>query len=146
MAYYALVARTSALKGDFTTLPEAFARAGEVDRAYYSKALCRTVNDTPKLAWVAEPSGKYRLGENAYRGEKLIEMALTVCAVCPVQWTCARAAIDGDERAGTWAAPMADLRWLRAAHPKQWRTIVDVAEAEGIPVHVAIRTARGLHM
>jgi hypothetical protein len=107
-------------------------RAANVDRSFHRDAMCRTPGDTPALAWTAESKRKYPLGGQTYTGEKLIELACEVCRHCPVQWECVTAAIEGDERAGTWSAPIADVRWL--GHKKDWRDHVTMARSTGVSV------------
>ncbi len=68
------------------------------------------------------------------------------CRTCPVQWECARHAIEveeveaGDRSTGAWAMTRRDRRWLF----KQSNAlgIIDQAHWDGVPVSVAVADAR----
>lgn len=127
--------RSASYDGSFDKMPLSVQRAASVDRSFYAKALC--VNDVPgvpRRAWLAVPGTKYRLGGNLYEGEKLIELALTTCLICPVQWECAWAAIEAGECAGIWADTLDNLRLVRRNKAK-----MDIARRQGTPVQVAVR-------
>lgn len=125
-------------------MPVAILRALEVDRSYYDDALCKTDKQTPKLAWTAEPGtgARYKIGNQRYSGDKLNEMALLVCAHCPVQWRCAEAAIDAGESGGVWADKLDNLRRLVQAKPRGWRAILATAQQEGVSVQGTISMVR----
>lgn len=67
-------------------------------------------------------------------------MALTLCAMCPVQWDCAAYALNADEPDGTWAMSLKDRKWLRK-QPDAHK-IVEQASFDGVPVQFAVRRAR----
>jgi hypothetical protein len=135
------MARTRSFDGTFEDLPQSILRALRVDRSFYSDAHCRNqVKDTPKIAWTAEAGHKYRVGANIYDGSKLVELALVVCAGCPVQWQCAAAAIEAGESAGTWGDKLENIRWL-SRHPK-WAEILEMAESTGVPVQRTVEMVR----
>jgi hypothetical protein len=117
-------------------MPLAALRALSVDRGYYADAHCRTPAMTPKAAWLAESGRRYSIGGHSYRGEKLIELALLGCATCPVQWKCAAAAIEADERAGIWADSLDNLRWL--ARETKYVDVLEMAESTGVTVQRTI--------
>ncbi len=121
-------------------LPPYLARAAEVDRTFYVNAACRSIIDTPKLAWTAEVKRKYKLNNQEYAGNTLIKMALEVCRHCPVQWECAAAAIEGEEPVGTWADRIENIHWLRRQHDHEMH-IIQAAE-DGEPIQVMVKRLR----
>jgi len=134
--HYAVVARSRSFDGGFDDLPLSIQRALQVDRSFYADAACSTAQGTPKIAWIASPGRKYLVGANTYSGEKLIELALTVCSTCPVQWKCATAALEADERAGIWSDTLDNLHWLR--RQGQHRETIEMAESAGVTVQRTI--------
>ena len=140
--HYASVARSRSFDGGFDDLPLSIQRALEVDRSFYADAACRTTANTPKVAWVAMPNTKYHVGGNIYRGEKLIELALTTCTTCPVQWQCAATAIEADERAGIWGDSLDNLSWLRRKFPVDFAAKIKMAQSTGVSVQRMIRLLR----
>ena len=117
-------------------MPLSALRALSVDRDYYSEAACRTTDMTPKAAWLAENGRSYPIGGQTYQGEKLIELALLGCATCPVQWRCAAAAIEADERAGIWSDTLDNIRWL--SNCGDHKTILEMAQSTGVTVQRTI--------
>ena len=117
-------------------MPLSALRALSVDRGYYNKAACRTTDMTPKAAWLAEKGRRYSIGGHIYPGEKLIELALLGCSACPVQWTCASAAIKADERAGVWSDTLENLRWLSTLDDHE--TILEMAQSTEVTVQRTI--------
>lgn len=73
-------------------------------------------------------------------GEEMIELGLMSCFGCPVQYECARYAICGKMRAGTFAMRIRDLRWLQRSGMAD--TLIDYAEAEQLPLQRVICNAR----
>lgn len=140
--HYDPVARSRSFDGGYDDLPLSIQRALQVDRSFYVDAACQTPSGTPKIAWVASPGGKYKVGANTYRGEKLIELALTICMTCPVQWECATAALDADERAGIWGDTLENLSWLRRKHPADYGKKIGMAQSTGVSVQRSIRLMR----
>jgi len=107
-------------------------------RHWTERARCRRNPNIPQFAWTVmeSDSGPLLLDHEA---ETWIAMALMVCRNCPAQYDCARFAIAADEKWGTWAMPLEDLKRLKK-DPWAARTI-DVAEELGTPVQVAVREA-----
>lgn len=131
------MARTRSFDGTFDDLPLSMQRAARVDRSFYVDASCRNeVRDTPKIAWIAVPGKKYRIGSNIYDGEKLTELALLTCSGCPVQWRCAAAAIEADESAGIWSDTLDNVRWL-GRRPRHER-VLEMAQSTGVSVQRTI--------
>ena len=113
-------------------------RALSVDRSFYQDAACRSADgSTPKVAWTASTGRKYRIGGHIYPGEKLIDLALLTCSGCPVQWECASAAIEADERAGVWADTLDNLNWLRRQEADP-ATTLEMAKSAGVSVQRTI--------
>ena len=135
------MARTRSFDGTFEDLPLSMQRAARVDRSFYVSAACRNdVRGTPKIAWTATPGRKYRVGANIFDADKLIELALLTCSICPVQWRCAAAAIEADESAGTWGDTLDNIRWLsRQSDPVN---ILEMAESTGTTVQRVIARLR----
>lgn len=71
---------------------------------------------------------------------ELVELALFHCQACPVQYACARYAVEGEMRASTWAMPIQNLIWLQK-QPDALE-IIDIAEDAGEPVQVIVRDFR----
>lgn len=132
------MARTRSFDGSFDDLPVSMQRAANVDRSFYSDAACRNeVRGTPKIAWTVAPGRKHRVGGNIYDADKLIELALLVCGMCPVQWQCAAAAIEADESAGTWADSLDNIRAL--SRRPNWRVELELAQSTGVSVQLLNR-------
>lgn len=137
-----LVVRIRSFDGAFEDLPLSVQRAALVDRSFYVDAACRRIKpgSPQKTAWLAESGRKYRVGANIFDGDKLIEFALVTCAGCPVQWKCAAAAIEADERAGIWSDTLENLRHLQRR--ANYATILEMAESTGVSVQRTIAMLR----
>jgi len=143
LLHYAPMARVASYDGDFGNMPLSVRRAHEADRSYYPRALCRSIIDTPKIAWtVTEPNRMFTYGNHSYRGSKLIELALQGCAMCQVQWDCAKTAIDAGESAGTWGDSIDQLNWLARSYPERHVDIIEMARSTGVTVQKTIRHLR----
>jgi hypothetical protein len=143
------MARSRSFDGSFDDMPLSIQRAASVDRSYYAQALCiNERNGTPKIAWLATPGKRYRVGANLYDGDKLIELALTTCSICPVQWECTRTAIDADERWGIWGDTLDNIAWLERRSRDLGQSsaaVLDGAKALGHSVQVTITRLRVAH-
>jgi hypothetical protein len=133
------MARSASFDGSFEDMPLSIRRAHEADRTYYSQAMCRSLTDTPKIAWLAESGHKYTYGNHTYRGSKLIELALQGCAMCPVQWDCTRTAIEAGEMAGIWGDTLDRVRWLGRRYPTRYVDVLEMARSTGVTVQKTIR-------
>ncbi|WP_373070175.1 WhiB family transcriptional regulator [Gemmatimonas sp.] len=132
--------RNASYSGSFDEMPLSVQRAASVPRDWYDQALCRNDNGFVKWAWIAEEKVTYKLGTQKIKGHVLHDLALTVCAVCPVQWECALGAIQADERAGVWGEHVDRLRFI-ANSPHQ----AAQARAMGFTVQEAVqRIATGI--
>jgi len=132
---------------DGATPPSYVTRAYAFDTEWQREAVCRGHNKpgSPfKDAWTTEPSSMHILGEGpgakVVSGQMLIDIALTFCAMCPVQWDCTTWALDVEERIGTWGITYDDLGWLRLQRSPH--RIVEAARAKEIPVQVYVASRR----
>ncbi len=80
-------------------------------------------------------------GHETIRGQHLIALAVLICEGCPAQWDCATYAVRGLMQGGTWATTPRNVRWLvdEADAPLD---LIEAARSEGVPVNVAVRSAR----
>jgi hypothetical protein len=117
-------------------MPLSVQRAAAVPRDYYSQALCRPGESAvPSIAWTVEPGKKtYMVAGHRYDGDTLVELALTTCRICPVQWECASAAIAAGEAAGIWSDHLDNLRVFRNTP-----NILLELKARNMPVQEAVR-------
>lgn len=109
--------------------------------AWKEQARCRPSSSDvglPRFAWTVDPkdTGKHLLGRPA---KAWVALAVLECRNCPVQYDCARFALQVNEKWGTWSMHIDDLKRLQA-HPRQ-NAIIAAAELAGIPVQVAVRRA-----
>jgi Transcription factor WhiB len=128
---------------DLDTFPLHVRLAFDVDLTWQAEGKCRNYDGELRVAWSILPKEEITFGSSTYLGAHLIAIALEYCRVCPVQYDCARYAVQTAPSHtyiwGTWGASMNDLRWLK----RQGSTaIVDDAETHGVPVQVALREAR----
>lgn len=125
------------------TPPSYVTRAYGFDIGWQKQAVCRGHNKpgSPfQHAWTSEPADKLLVDGQRITGAQLIEIALTFCQMCPVQWDCTTWALDVEERTGTWGIPYEDLVWLRTQrHPYQ---LIETARARGEAVQVAVTRRR----
>jgi len=130
--------RAASYSGSFDEMPLSVQRAAAVPRDYYDQALCRPGESAvPSIAWTVEPGKKRHLvAGNMYDGDTLVELALTTCRICPVQWECATVALAADEAAGIWSDLLDNLKRVR-----NQPTILMKAKAQGVPVQIAVRSA-----
>jgi hypothetical protein len=125
-------------------LPPYVARAHEYDDSWKDHALCtgHIKEGSPfRKAWITDAGTKHQLGDQTVVGSTLIEVALTFCAMCPVQWDCAVWAINVREPCGTWAMPYEDLERCKA-DPEGALTRIARARVTGTSVQVAMRGVR----
>lgn len=140
------MARTTSFDGRFEDMPLSVQRALSADRSYYDQAACRQrIDGTPKIAWLAEPKRRYKAGGQTYTGERLIELALLGCSMCPVQWECATTALDADERAGIWGDTLDRLATVRLA-PVNHVTFFEMAKSTGVTVQRSIDLLASRHI
>ena len=132
---------------DGATPPRYVTRAHAYDDTWMGEAACAGHNrpGSPfQHAWTTAPFEKHVIGEGdgakRVTGDMLIEVALTFCAMCPVQWDCTEWALLVEEPGGTWGISYDDLEWLRR-QPKPL-AIVEQARVREVAVQVAVHTRR----
>lgn len=134
------MARPTSTDGDIESLGTLITAAFELDRSWYDKGACsgwhrKMSGPTP---WQQDPTAT----RDGYADE-MIAVALIICQTCPVQYQCAKYAVEGRMLAGTWGMHPSDLVWLgRPANAKQAAPLLRAAEAAGIPAQRAVRVAR----
>jgi hypothetical protein len=104
------------------------------------RAPCRTHELRKTHAWTISESDTVIVGDERIPGANVVAAALLVCGSCSEQYHCALWAIEVDELVGTWAMPIADLRWLKARIGSEG--VIHMARVERVPVQVAVRKAR----
>lgn len=117
-----------------------------LDRDWMSRGKCRQwvyKDDPEKLIhrpspWHVANKGVEVAGEMV-SGQELVKVALLICFSCPVQWDCARYAVEGQMKGGTWSMRITALRDLQNAGPEVAFALIDRARAEGVPMQVAVR-------
>lgn len=130
-----------------TDIPLSMRAARGVDTSWKEEARCRGSHrpaDLPDFAFTVDPKdrGPLLLGRPA---AAWIAMALIVCQGCPVQYGCARFAIEVGEKWGTWGMHTDDLKRLLKLGKVGAHRVVDVAEDHGVPVQVAVRRVHEEH-
>jgi len=114
----------------------------DVDQEWMVQGYCRHDDGKTNVAWSVRPGETVSLGGSSkYLGSELIAYAEAVCEMCPVQWQCARFAIQTEVGVGTWGMGFELLKWLRESEHEPLAA-VDAADAEDVPVQVAIRRLR----
>jgi hypothetical protein len=128
---------------DVETFPLHVRLIYEADLSWSKDGKCRTSGqgNTP---WTILPKETITLGKHIVEGKVLIAMALEVCRGCPVQWDCARHALESAPHDyyiwGTWGAKMEDLRWLKRQADGLGR--IEDAHETNEPVQVMIKRER----
>jgi hypothetical protein len=112
------------------------------DRSWMEEGSCQGHRLVRYKLFTCDEHDEITIAGTQISGLEAQRLAEAICFNCPVQWECARWALDVEEEAGVWSMTMRDMRWLRRrAHP---RAIVDQAKANGEPVQVIVRRLRGL--
>ena len=129
---------------DLATYPLHVRLAYDQSLDWRAQGACRGYDGELRLAWSVLPKEEIVMGSSVYLGAHLIALALEYCKVCPVQYSCARYALNTAPSHtyiwGTWGAPMNDLRWLKRTGIGD--DVIDDAEARGVPVQVAVSETR----
>ena len=111
-----------------------------LDRSWVRNALCLewTIDRKP-TPWQVDKTQTI----DGVRGAEMIKMALMACSACPSQYACARYAVVGQMRAGTWAMGIANLTWLqKKCDTDVALALLDEAERKRAVVHVHVTKAR----
>jgi hypothetical protein len=122
-------------------LPPYVSRAHNYDDSWKNHALCtgHIKEGSPfRKAWITDAITMHPIGETVVSGKTLIDVALTFCAMCPVQWDCAIWAIEVRERCGTWGMPYERLEQAQK-DPDTWISRINAARVSGTSVQVAVR-------
>lgn len=142
--------RLNTADGAVEDLGVLLAAALDLDRTWMASAPCRRwrYDDDPDgealrpSPWHLSPGDRHPIDEKATAFE-VVKVALMICMGCKVQWDCARYAVRGQMRAGTWAMPITTLREVsRKKNVETFLSVVDAAEEKGVPVQVAARAFR----
>lgn len=117
------------------------------DATWKAKAQCLGKSNNPKSpfyeAWYTEAGKVHELHDGTkVSGKVLTEVALTFCAMCPVQWECATWAINVDEPYCVWGASYEDIEWLQKRGAERARSDIEGARKRGEAVQVMIRKLR----
>lgn len=116
---------------DGATPPSYVTRAYHFDVTWQKQALCLGHN---------KPGSPFQHAWTTDSDPTLIEVALTFCQMCPVQWDCTTWALDVEERTGTWGISYDDLLWLRKRRfPYR---LIEEARGRGEAVQVAVSARR----
>jgi len=116
-----------------------------LDRSWTSRAMCHQwrydddpANDNPRPSpWHATRDTRIEIGGVEVSGHEMTRVALLYCFACPVQWDCARFAVEGLCKAGTWAMRIVALNRLQDDIPGALAMLHE-AEDAGVPVQVAV--------
>lgn len=134
----------SFIDDDPATFPLHVRLAYDHSLEWRAEGRCRGYDGQLRLAWSILPKEEVAFGDSVYLGSELIALALEFCRGCPVQYDCARYALRTAPSHtyiwGTWGAHMADLRWAKRTEVGE--AVIDRAEAEAVPVQVALTEAR----
>ena len=117
------------------------AAAVGLDRSWTERAAClgwATQAPGRPTPWQVGP-GRRAAGSDVSNSE-LVKLALLICRGCPVQYDCARYAVEGMMLAGTWGMPLTALEWLRKQD--DWEELVEFAETVGAPIQDVVADVR----
>lgn len=99
-------------------------------------------------AWLCGEFGTVVVDGKTIKAAELTKMAVMICQSCPVQYRCARFAIESGEEWGTWAMRRRNLNWLigfemteeqRPVTTREAIALIDEAELAGTPVEIFVR-------
>jgi hypothetical protein len=108
----------------------------EAEWTWQEESYCRNVTREVRYAWRIEAHETVTLGRSVYTGIELMAYASAVCERCPVQWDCARFAIQVQATIGTWGGvEPVELRKAVRKTPN----LISLAEDAGVPIQVAVR-------
>ena len=113
----------------------------EAERTWMPHGLCKT-GKLPAKAWKCGENGTMELRGREVKCSEVTSMAVMVCQTCPVQWDCVKFAVQVGEEWGSWGCHIRYLRWLQGLDEADAILIIDDAQAEGVPVEVAVRDAK----
>lgn len=114
------------------------------DRSFMRKGLCRRSHPTVDnpTAWSCAEKTRVVIAGVEVPAMKAHEMAAMICFSCPVQWSCTRFALEGEESGCVWGMTPRDMKRLRdtsAVNGLDPIALVDAAEALAQPVQVMVQ-------
>jgi hypothetical protein len=143
------MARQTAGDANVDQLPWAYRKGHGQPIGWKAQARCAASRETvthlteggrPSI-WQVEDHKTYRRDNGeAITGAELIQIACTLCAMCPAQWDCATFAVMVEEDFGVWAMPLAMLEWLRRRRDRM--QIIERARHQGRPIQFAVADVR----
>lgn len=116
----------------------------EAERTWMQYGLCRT-GKLPGIAWRCGENPEdatIRIAGRDVKCDEVTKMAVMICQVCPVQWSCARFSIDIEAEWGTFGCRRRHMRWLQEIEYWDAMLIIDDAEKLGTPVEIAVPAER----
>lgn len=132
--------RSQSFDVDLEKMPRYVAAALGLSRGWMVKGRCHPTNrpgDARQrtMAWYPDDSSLPSKSQ-----EKLRELALAECRICPAQWDCVSFAIKSNTTSGIWAVDRDDRSGL-AAHPR-WEEFIQLASRAEVSVHNVIAQLR----
>lgn len=114
-----------------------------MDSTWMTHAVCRGLDQAKKAWFTCITRDELWIAGSRTNGYEAHKHAVNICFNCPVQWECARWAVEVEEEVGVWGMFPADLGWLQdhAANPLG---IIDTARVAEEPVQVAVQRARAV--
>lgn len=97
---------------------------------------CRT-GKLPMEAWQCGEDGEIEIAGRSVKCAEVTKLAVMICQSCPVQWSCARFAIETEAEWATYGCRRRHMRWLQEMPYWDAMLIINDAEKNGTPVEVA---------
>lgn len=117
------------------------------DQSWRARSACRDSSPTIVEMFTCDEQETFELAGETVSGYHVQQYLITTyCHTCPVQWECARHAVQHevepglDRLTGAWAMLRRDLRWL--ARQDDPLGFIDAAKMADTPVSIAVQDAR----
>lgn len=136
-----------------TSLRDYIVGVASGDQTWRHKSACRDSSPTIVSMFTCSEDDTFELFGKQVSGYHVQTYLVTeYCHTCPVQWECARYAVQNEvdpkylragggwDFSGAWAMLRRDLRWL--AKSPDPLGLIDQAKMDNVPVSVAVRDAR----
>lgn len=127
-----------------TSLRDYITGVASGDQSWRDRSACRNSSPTIVAMFTCAEDETFELfGKRLSGFDVQTYLVAEYCHPCPVQWECARHAVqhEMDSRyTGAWAMLRRDLRWL--AKRDDPLGFIDGAKVEAVPVSIAVRDAR----
>ncbi len=128
--------RSQSFDVDLEKMPRYVAAALGLPRDWMVKGRCHPTNNPGDArhrtrVWFSDDSslpGKEQ--------ERLRELALAECRICPAQWDCVTFGIKSNSTSGIWAVDKDDRQGL-SNHPR-WEEFIEMARVAEVSVHNVI--------